>query len=115
MVKGSIYISESDETGQSLDRLAATFQVDGQQLTIDGEERYLQVGIPVYSARYDRLIDFDTDGEEWARNLPSAYRNGTTYVAVQDDTAEASMADVGAGALIEEVHVEGLQQAREPA
>jgi hypothetical protein len=40
--------------------------------------------MPVYSERYGRMIDFDTDGEEWARNLPSAYRNGAMSVAVEE-------------------------------
>jgi hypothetical protein len=40
--------------------------------------------MPVYNERYDRLIDFDTDGEEWARNLPTAYRNGAVYVYAEE-------------------------------
>ena len=40
--------------------------------------------MPVYSERYNRLIDFDTDGEEWARNLPTAYRNGAVYVYAEE-------------------------------
>jgi hypothetical protein len=31
-----------------------------------------------------QLIDFDTDGEEWARNLPTAYRNGAVYVYAEE-------------------------------
>lgn len=61
------------------------FEVHGQELTVtDGDARFIQVGIPVYSEHYGRLIDFDTDGEEWARNLPTAYRNGAVNVQVEE-------------------------------
>jgi hypothetical protein len=42
--------------------------------------------MPVYNERYDRLIDFDTDGdgEEWALNLHTAYRNGAVYVYAEE-------------------------------
>src|SRR6202050_5955492 len=85
MVKVKIFPKETRPDGEFVDRLAATVQVRGQKLTvIDGNARFLQVGIPVYSERYGRLIDFDTDGEEWARNLPSAYRNGAVSVTAEE-------------------------------
>lgn len=90
MVKVNIITNEIRPDGEFVDSLAATFQVRGQELTVtDGNARFLQVGIPVYSERYGRLIDFDTDGEEWARNLPSAYRNGAVTMRVDEVTEPA--------------------------
>jgi hypothetical protein len=60
-------------------------QISGQELDVtEGSARYVQVGLPVYSERYGRMIDFDTDGEEWARNLPTAYRNGVMSVSAEE-------------------------------
>ena len=74
-------------------RLAAAFEVRGQELTVtDGNARFVQVGMPVYSERYGRLIDFDTDGEEWARNLASAYRNGAVSVHAEEGLEQAEPA-----------------------
>jgi len=85
MIKVSVFTNEIRPDGELVDRLAATFEVRGQELTVtDGDARFIQVGIPVYSDHYGRLIDFDTDGEEWARNLPAAYRNGAVNVHVEE-------------------------------
>src|SRR5664279_4671079 len=85
MVRVSIFTNEISPDGELSDRLAATFEVRGQEWALTaGESRYVQLGMPVFSARYDRQIDFDTDGEEWARNLPRAYRNGALAIAVEE-------------------------------
>lgn len=85
MIKVSVFTNEIRPDGELVDRLAATFEVRGQELTVtDGDARFIQVGMPVHSERYGRLIDFDTDGEEWARNLPTAYRNGAVNVHVEE-------------------------------
>jgi len=85
MIKVNVFTNEIDPDGELVDCLAATFEVREQELTVtDGDARLIQVGIPVYSERYGRLIDFDTDGEEWARNLPTAYRNGAVYVYAEE-------------------------------
>jgi hypothetical protein len=78
MILLQIFTNEIRPDCELVDRLAVVFEVHGQKLTlIEGDARFIQRGIPVYSERYDRLIDFDADGEEWARNLPTAYRNAT--------------------------------------
>lgn len=88
MIKVNLSTNEISPDGELVDRLAAAFEVREQQLTVtDGDARLIQVGMPVYSERYGRLIDFDADGEEWARNLPSAYRNGAINVYA-DEVAE---------------------------
>lgn len=85
MIRLSIFSNEISPSGEFVDRLAATVQISGQELDVTaGSARYVQVGLPVYSERYGRLIDFDTDGEEWARNLPSAYRNGAVNVTAEE-------------------------------
>jgi hypothetical protein len=85
MIQVSIYTNEISPDGELVDRLAATFEVWGQDLKfIEGNEEFVQIGMPVFSERYGHLIDFDTDGEEWARNLPTAYRNGGVIVAAEE-------------------------------
>jgi len=110
MIKVSIYTNEIRPDGELVDYLAAAFEVRGQELTLTaGDARFIQVGMPVYSERYGRLIDFDTDGEEWARNLPSAYRNGAvnTYAEeVGEPDASVSTRPMRAPAL-------AFQQARQ--
>ncbi len=82
MIRLNILTNEIRPDGELINRLAVTVEVTGQKLNFTaGDPRFLQVGMPVYSERYRRLIDFDTDGEEWARNLPSAYRNGAVNVS----------------------------------
>jgi hypothetical protein len=81
MVRVRIIANEISPEGELVERLAAAFEVRGQEFELtEGEARYVQLGMPVYSDLYGSQIDFDTDGEEWARNLPSAYRNGGLIV-----------------------------------
>lgn len=85
MIKVSVFTNEIRPDGELVDRLAAALEVSGQKLTVtEGDARFIQVGMPVYSERYGRLIDFDTDGEEWARNLPTAYRNGAVNMYAEE-------------------------------
>jgi hypothetical protein len=85
MIRLNIFTNEIRPDGELIDRLAVVVEVRGQELDVTaGDLRFLQVGMPVYSERYGDLIDFDTDGEEWARNLPSAYRNGAVSAASEE-------------------------------
>ena len=85
MILLHIFTNEILPDGELVDHLAAVFEVHGQKLTLtEGDAHFIQRGMPVYSERYDRLIDFDTDGEEWARNLPTAYRNGAVNVYAEE-------------------------------
>jgi hypothetical protein len=94
MVHVSIFTNEILPDGELVDRLAAMFEVDGQELEItEGNPRFVQVGMPVYSDRYGRMIDFDTDGEEWARNLPRAYHNGALSVQVEEAKEVSSLSE----------------------
>jgi len=85
MILLHIFTNEILPDGELVDHLAAVFEVHGQKLTLTkGDARFIQRGMPVYSERYDQLIDFHTDGEEWARNLPTAYRNGAVNVYAEE-------------------------------
>jgi hypothetical protein len=96
MVEVSVFTNEIRPDGELVDRLAAAFEVRGQKLTVtDGNARFVQVGMPVYSERYGRLIDFDTDGEEWARNLPAAYRNGAVNMHAEEIAEPAVQVSMG--------------------
>jgi hypothetical protein len=85
MINVQLYSNEIGQDGELSEQLAVAFAVVGQDvLGIRGNPRYIQLGIPVYSEQYGRLIDFDTDGEEWARNLASAYRNGAVSAVAEE-------------------------------
>jgi hypothetical protein len=75
--------------GEFSERLAARFTVRGQQLELlEGVGRFVRTAMPVYSERYGEMIDFNTDGEEWARCLPTACRNGSIS-AESEETVES--------------------------
>jgi hypothetical protein len=96
MILLHIFANEIRAEGELVDHLAAVLEVRGQKLTLtEGDARFIQRGMPVYSERYDRLIDFDTDGEEWARNLPTAYRNGAVNVYAEEVLEPAGSAARG--------------------
>jgi hypothetical protein len=88
MIRVNIFTNEDgSEDGEGVDRgkPVAVFEVRGQELdVIEGSARFIRVGMPVYSERYGRPIDFDTDGEEWARMLPSAYGEGEVSATVEE-------------------------------
>jgi hypothetical protein len=91
VVRLNILTNEIRPDGELIDRLAASIEVRGQELVLaEGSLRFLQVGMPVYSERYNRLIDFDTSREEWARHLPSTYRNGAVNVTAEEITTPSS-------------------------
>lgn len=93
MIRLNIFTNEIGPEGELVDRLAAACEVRGQELAIvDGDPEFVPIGMPVFSEHYGGLIDFDIDGEEWARNLPSAYRNGAVTVTVEEIPEQASAA-----------------------
>jgi hypothetical protein len=100
VISVSIYTNEIDSRGQLVEHHAATFRVTGQEFKItEGDPRYVQLAMPVYSEQYGRLIDFDTDGEEWARNLPSAYRNGAMEVQVEEVAEHRRLVELASNAV----------------
>jgi hypothetical protein len=91
LIRLSIYTNEIGAEGELVDHLAAACEVRGQQVAMtNGDAQFVPVGMPVFSERYGRLIDFEIDGEEWARNLPRAYRNGAMVVTVEEIPEPAS-------------------------
>lgn len=100
MISVSIYTNEIDSHGQLVEQLAAAFRVSGKEFEItEGDPRYVQLAMPVYSEHYGGLIDFNTDGEEWARNLPSAYRNGAVGVQVEEVAEHGRLIELASSAV----------------
>ncbi len=92
MIRLAVFTNEISPDGELIDHRAAACEVRGQELTmIDGGAEFIPIGMPVFSEHYGAMIDFDTDGEEWARNLPRAYRSGAVTVVVEE-FAEAAAA-----------------------
>jgi hypothetical protein len=90
MIRISIVTNEIGAEGELTEHLAAVCEVRGQQIAmIDGDMQFVPIGMPVFSERYGRLIDFDIDGEEWARNLWRAFRNGAV-IAVAEENPEST-------------------------
>jgi hypothetical protein len=93
MIRLDVFTNEIGPDGELVDHRAATCEVCGHQLTmIDGGAEFIPIGMPVFSERYCAMIDFDTDGEEWARNLPRAYRSGAATVIVAEVSETATSA-----------------------
>lgn len=78
MIQVEIALHElSADRSEIHERLGARFRVDGQSLSmLEGDPRWVQQEMAVPSERYGRMIHFDEDAEEWARNLPRIYRSG---------------------------------------
>jgi hypothetical protein len=93
MVRVRVTSNEISPEGDLVEHLAAAFEVRGQDVLItEGDERHVQLGLSVYSDLYGRQIEFDTDGEEWARNLPNAYRNGAIFAEAETVAHESGSA-----------------------
>jgi hypothetical protein len=86
MVNVTVMLTDVDDTRLwRSERVGAEFIVDrGTLQLIDGEHRWVQQELLVPSPRHERLIGFADDPEEWARNLPRAYRNGAIWVTVRE-------------------------------
>lgn len=57
----------------------------GDAVEIEGDDQLLDFSVPVVSLRTGELLLFEKDKEEWARNLPNAYRAGDYVVEVFHD------------------------------
>jgi hypothetical protein len=60
-------------------------RVSGEVVEIEGDDQLLDFSVPVVSLRTGELLLFEKDSEEWARNLPNAYRAGDYVVEVFRD------------------------------
>lgn len=69
-------------------------RVSGETIEIEGDESLIDFSIPVVSLRTGEPILFEQDREEWARNLPSAYRAGDYVVDVFRDDNPISPAEL---------------------
>jgi hypothetical protein len=60
-------------------------RVSGESIELEGDDNLIDFSIPVVSLRTGELVLFEQDREEWARNLPNAYRAGDYVVEVYRD------------------------------
>lgn len=60
-------------------------RVAGDKVEVEGDEGLIDFSVPVVSLRTGETILFERDKEEWARNLPNAYRAGDYVVDVYRD------------------------------
>jgi hypothetical protein len=60
-------------------------RISGDEVDVRGDERLIDFTVPVVSLRTGEPLLFDQDKEEWARNLPNAYRAGDYVVDVFND------------------------------
>jgi hypothetical protein len=60
-------------------------RVAGEVVEVEGDDQLVDFSVPVVSLRTGELLLFEKDREEWARNLPNAYRAGDYVVEVFRD------------------------------
>lgn len=85
MIHVDIYTETLSRDGQAHELLAAALTVDGHDLIFNGgDAQHVNLGLPVYSDKRERLITFEDDPEEWARLLPTAYRNGAVRAEAKE-------------------------------
>lgn len=87
MVEIEIRAPRYDEEAEQIvvDRVA-TVRADGGRLEVDPAGHWSVPNDPVMSARRGRSVDAQEDAEDWARNLPFAYRAGDLIaVVIHDD------------------------------
>jgi len=87
MVKVEIRTPTYDEESQTIESiLLAIVEADGSRLEIEGDKSCVPLD-PVISATTGRRVDASADPEEWARNLPHAYRAGDLVAVIRHDDA----------------------------
>jgi hypothetical protein len=75
----------NEETNEVEWAVLTRLRVAGDTVEIEGDEGLLDFSVPVVSLRTGELLLFEKDREEWARNLPNAYRAGDYVVDVFRD------------------------------
>lgn len=65
--------------------ILASLRVSADRAELEGDASLVDFSIPVVSLRTGELVLFERDREEWARNLPNAYRAGDYVVEVFRD------------------------------
>jgi hypothetical protein len=86
MVELTIKSPKLDEDTGRVDWVThVRLRVSGDEVELDGDERLIDFTVPVVSLRTGETILFEQAKEEWARNLPNAYRAGDYVVDVYRD------------------------------
>jgi len=75
----------NEETREIEWAVLTCLRVSGDSVEIEGDDELLDFSVPVVSLRTGELLLFEKDREEWARNLPNAYRAGDYVVEVFRD------------------------------
>lgn len=87
MVKVEIRTPTYNEESQAIESvLLAIVEADGSRLEIEGDKSCVPLD-PVVSATTGRRLDASSEPEEWARNLPGAYRAGDLIAVIRHDDA----------------------------
>lgn len=87
MVRVEIRTPTYNEESQTIESaLLAIVEADGSRLGIEGDKSCVPLD-PVVSATTGRRIDPTSEPEEWARNLPGAYRAGDLIAVIRHDDA----------------------------
>lgn len=82
-IRAPVY-DEEDQTTES--KLVALVTADGGSLAVEpAEARWAVPDAPVVSMSTGKSINSDDDPEEWARNLPYAYRSGDLVAVLRRD------------------------------
>ena len=84
----------NEETGSIEWRERVLVRAEGQNIDFWGDRDVVDPAMPVLSKRTGRTIIAVDDCEDWARNLPFAFRSGDVVAAVLVDTNPPELEDV---------------------
>ena len=70
------------QTEQFVPRVRAELTVDGPEVLITGDERWVSLEIGVIDPETRSKVTFESDPERWAQLLPLAYRSGDVRVEI---------------------------------
>lgn len=95
MVALEIKAPQFDSDRETVDWDAvAWLKVSGHDYELDDPSGVIDLSLPVLNLRTSRKLSFTDEPEEWARNLPTAYRGPELIAVVVDDDDPVPAAQV---------------------
>lgn len=95
MVEFEMRAPVPDKAGHEIEwRTLTRVRIEGEHVDVEGDERIVDFSVPVTSLRTGEQLIFEDNKEEWARNLPDAYRSGDLVVVILGDDDPLTPADI---------------------
>jgi hypothetical protein len=95
MVALEIRSPQFDRDRETVDwEAVAWLRVTGNDYDLEDPSNVVDLSLPVLNLRTSRKLSFADEPEEWARNLPTAYRGPELIAVIVDDDNPVPVADV---------------------